>query len=538
MVSLVGSCLMIGTLILPGVNRTVLAINGQYPGPLIRVNRGDTVLVNLTNLLPNATTLHWHGLFQNGTNWMDGTAGITQCPVPPGQSFLYNFTVQNQFGTYWYHAHVATQYVDGIVGPLIIHAPEEVQTQAQYDYDQVILVQDWYHDLTSALVEGYLASGNENVEPVPDNGLIQGENYFNCSSYDSDSGYECADNSTRPTFSFQQNKRYRLRFINTGAFTTFQISVDNHTLAVIEADGTLVSPLSVHRLEIATAQRYSVILHTNQSSSSNYWLRAQMNTACYAANNPVLDPDVMALITYTNSTTAPTNSVDWTDALDLYCQDLNSTLLTPITIEQAPPSDVLYEVSFSFQIGDNALDRGFINGSSWRPSSQNPTINQAFTGLQSSNVSLFTTSGVSSSAFSADQFVISLPSNQKVIDLLILNFDDGAHPFHFHGHEFWVMTTSAASTEQYFPWNTDLYSQLNSTTANDWTRNPMRRDTLTIGSYSWALIRFNNWNAGMWAFHCHNAWHMEAGLLMQFMSRADIMKEWSIPADVEALCKG
>lgn len=55
-----------------------------------------------------------------GTNWMDGSGGVTQCPIPPGQSFTYNFTVPNQWGTYWWHAHAASQYVDGIVGTLRI----------------------------------------------------------------------------------------------------------------------------------------------------------------------------------------------------------------------------------------------------------------------------------------------------------------------------------------------------------------------------------------------------------------------------------
>lgn len=225
----------------------MLLINGQYPGPLIRMNRGDRLLVNVTNQMSNATTVHWHGIvsasnspsilssdifqFQNGTNYMDGTSGITQCPIPAGSSFLYNVTVENQFGTYWYHSHYVTQYMDGIVGPLVVHAPEEVQMQRElYDFDQVVLISDWYHDLTSGLLVGYLASGTENVEPVPDNGLIQGENYFNCSSYGDDSGYNCSQDSNRPVFSLEDSKRYRLRFINTGGFATFQVSVDNHTL--------------------------------------------------------------------------------------------------------------------------------------------------------------------------------------------------------------------------------------------------------------------------------------------------------------------
>jgi FtsP/CotA-like multicopper oxidase with cupredoxin domain len=81
-----------------------------------------------------------------------------------------------------------------------------------------------------------------------------------------------------------------------------------------------------------------------------------------------------------------------------------------------------------------------------------------------------------------------------------LNFDDGSHPFHLHGHTFWVMGTSQ---DQYFPWTTDLYSQLNSTSPNNYTANPMRRDTVMIEQYSWALIRFRSDVPGLWAFHCH-----------------------------------
>jgi FtsP/CotA-like multicopper oxidase with cupredoxin domain len=79
--------------------------------------------------------------------------------------------------------------------------------------------------------------------------------------------------------------------------------VDNHTLSVIEADATLVKPVSVHRVPIHVAQRYSVILDTNQSTSTNYWLRGAMVTNCFTGNNPVLDPTTKAVISY--SGTAP-----------------------------------------------------------------------------------------------------------------------------------------------------------------------------------------------------------------------------------------
>ncbi|KAL1858719.1 hypothetical protein Plec18170_002925 [Paecilomyces lecythidis] len=159
-----------------GVVRQLFVINGKFPGPLIRANRGDRIVVNVTNRLSEPTSMHWHGMFQNGTNWMDGTAGITQCPIPPGKSFVYKFTIENQYGTFWYHSHYSTQYMDGLFGPLIVHAPEEARFRELYDHDQVVLIQDYYHNVSSTLIPGYLAPGNENNEPVPDNGLLQGTN--------------------------------------------------------------------------------------------------------------------------------------------------------------------------------------------------------------------------------------------------------------------------------------------------------------------------------------------------------------------------
>jgi iron transport multicopper oxidase len=77
-----------------GQNRPVIGINGQWPIPTIKADKGDRVVVNVKNSLGNeSTSLHFHGLYQNGTNNMDGPSGVTQCSIPPGSSFTYNFTV-------------------------------------------------------------------------------------------------------------------------------------------------------------------------------------------------------------------------------------------------------------------------------------------------------------------------------------------------------------------------------------------------------------------------------------------------------------
>ncbi len=82
-----------------GVFRPMITINGKFPGEMIRCNDGDTVIVNVENQAVNATSIHWHGIFQNGSNWMDGVPGVTQCPIAPGKKFQYKFTIQGQSGT-------------------------------------------------------------------------------------------------------------------------------------------------------------------------------------------------------------------------------------------------------------------------------------------------------------------------------------------------------------------------------------------------------------------------------------------------------
>ena len=81
--------------------RPVMGINGEWPIPTVEVMKGQQLIVTVHNGLGNESTgLHWHGLFQNGTNEMDGAVWVTQCPIPPGATFTYNFTV-DQPGTYW-----------------------------------------------------------------------------------------------------------------------------------------------------------------------------------------------------------------------------------------------------------------------------------------------------------------------------------------------------------------------------------------------------------------------------------------------------
>lgn len=74
------------------------------------------------------TSIHWHDLDQKNTAWMDGVVGVSQCAIPPGGSFTYEFQVVDQGGTYWYHSHMSVQYTDGLFGPIVGVCPFRSET--------------------------------------------------------------------------------------------------------------------------------------------------------------------------------------------------------------------------------------------------------------------------------------------------------------------------------------------------------------------------------------------------------------------------
>ncbi|KAK2174469.1 hypothetical protein NP493_799g00035 [Ridgeia piscesae] len=86
---------------LDGFTRDLIVVNDIFPGPTIEVMEGAQVVVRVINdLLTEGITLHWHGMHVINTPWMDGTAYVTQCPVPAQHSFTYRFTAFPH-GTHW-----------------------------------------------------------------------------------------------------------------------------------------------------------------------------------------------------------------------------------------------------------------------------------------------------------------------------------------------------------------------------------------------------------------------------------------------------
>lgn len=223
-------------------------------------------MVNVLNQLGNETTsLHFHGIYQNGTTDMDGVAGATQCPIPPGGSFTYNFTVNlsnkniqasltivkiDQPGTYWYHSHVVAQYPDGLRGALIVNDPNSPY-KGQYDEERVLTVSDWYHEEIPKLMKGFISVTNPTgAEPVPKSALMND-----------------TFNATTPV---EPGKTYMFRIINVGAFAGQYFWFEGHTMRIVEVDGIYTEAAEADLIYITAAQRYSVLVTMKNDTSTNY----------------------------------------------------------------------------------------------------------------------------------------------------------------------------------------------------------------------------------------------------------------------------
>ncbi|KAF0465096.1 iron transport multicopper oxidase fet3 [Gigaspora margarita] len=486
-----------------GFTRKMFVINDKFPGPLIEVNKGDTLVLDVKNDCDDVTTMHAHGFFQRGTPWYDGVPGQTQCDIQSKKSFTYEFQV-NQSGTFWYHSHSKAQYIEGIVGALIVHDPDDPYLKNKdYDEEIVVLLQDWYHTDSKTLLATFLSPESAGNEPTPDNGLINGMNSYNCSG--APNGSDCVSDAPLANFKFVQGKKYRIRIINTSAFAAFIFSIDNHPMDVIEVEGMITQRRTIHRLPINIAQRYSVIV-TADKPIGKYWMRSEMETACFAIQSDTLNPLVKAIVEYEGSdANSNASSTAWTDSQET-CVDLDTSTLKPYEAQTIPDADYKLTLNVSFQPDDKNVTRGFINNSSYvDPNS--PTLLKVYENK--------TTFDSNRNAYIIDK--------DKVVDIILYNTDTGDHPFHLHGHVFWVLGIGINGTSP-------DYNSVN-------TKDPIQRDTVTAPAGGWFIIRFVSNNPGVWGFHCHIEWHVQSGLVAQFVTQPDKIKELKSPDDWSNLCK-
>ena len=193
--------------------------NGRVPGPVLRVRQGERLRVDVVNDLPEATTVHWHGL--RLPNAMDGVPHLTQPPIAAaGGRFTYEFVCPDA-GTYWYHPHLRgnVQVEMGLAGALIVEEPERLAV----DRDVLWVLDDW-----RMLRDGQVAQDFASMRDAAHDGRV---------------GNTVTINGTLPDeFAVEAGERIRLRLLNVANARIFALRFEGHAPTVIAQDGMPCEP--------------------------------------------------------------------------------------------------------------------------------------------------------------------------------------------------------------------------------------------------------------------------------------------------------
>jgi len=367
---------------------------------------------------------------------------------------------------------------------LIIYDPED-PLRSLYDVDDastIWQVGDYWHNSTVPLLAGYVATG---IVPVSDSGTFNGHGRFQ-------GGPEV------PFFvqNVKAGSRYRFRIINQSARNVFTMSVDNHELTVIEADGVATKPLTVNQLDMLAGQRYSVVLHANQPVA-NYWINAPY-VGGTASRNPNQNATLSrAILRYAGAPNAdPTTPM----SLGPGTNALVEADLRPFLTDTPPRPDINITLNLVVTAGAAQWN---VNNVSYLPP-QTPTLIKILNGANSS------------ADFNITENTFILPKNKVVQVTFPPNDDDEAHPFHLHGNNFWLIKSNSS----------DVINNVN----------PIRRDVAAVGAAG-TIVRFTTDNPGPWFFHCHIFWHLQAGLATVMASGLDDIRAEVKPTEAwEDLC--
>ncbi len=419
--------------------------NGQFPGPEIRLREGERLRVTLENRLPDATTIHWHGV--PVPNAMDGVPGVTQAPVPAGGRFVYDY-VAEPAGSYIYHSHVGLQLDQGLVGPLVI---EERTSHVAYDRDYVVVLDDLLlSEPTPASQRRGGMMGRGMMRGM--RGRMGGERGMTEEGQERQmmiqdparpdydalliNGRTAAD---PPAFEVRRGERVRLRFVNLSSATTFRVAIAGHRMTVTHTDGRPVEPVTVDSFPIGMGERYDVVVEAN---NPGFWTLA----AASVLGNP--EP-ARAVLRYADArqTTPGPGDVPSGQAVGrtLRLRDLIA-LETPIGVSSEPDRTFKLTLSWGMMM---APDEWTIEGQKY-----------------------------------PDAEPLEIGPRER-IRVSMTNMSPIHHPMHLHGHFFRV-------------------------------GDALKETVLVPAHRGHVAFEFTADNPGDWFFHCHNLYHLEAGMARVF----------------------
>ncbi|XP_024197988.1 laccase-17 [Rosa chinensis] len=512
--------------------KSIVTVNGQFPGPRIVAREGDHLLIKVVNHVQSNISIHWHGIRQLQTGWADGPAYITQCPMQTGNNYVYNFTIIGQRGTLWWHAHISwlrsTTY-----GPLIILPKRGVPYPFTKPYKEVpIIFGEWWNvDPEAVINQALQTGGGPNVSDAYTINGLPGPLY-NCSAKD--------------TFKLKVQvvgKTYLLRLINAALNDELFFSIANHTLKVVETDAVYVKPFDTNTILIAPGQTTNVLLKTKPNFPNATFL---MTARPYVTGLGTFDNSTVAAILEYETTTLhsilPLNKLPLHKPILPALNDTSfatkfASKLRSLNTPEFPanvPQKVDKRLFFTIGLGTNPCSQQQHknqtcqgpNGTMFAASINNVSFTMPNTALLQSHFS-----GQSKGVYSPD-FPISpsIPFNYTGAQLNNTNVSNGtklmvlpfntsvelvlqdtsilgaeSHPLHLHGFNFFVVGQGFGNFDQnYDPRKFNLVD-------------PVERNTVSVPSGGWVAIRFLADNPGVWFMHCHLEIHTSWGLKMAWV---------------------
>ncbi|XP_030451262.1 laccase-12-like [Syzygium oleosum] len=519
-----------------------ITVNGQFPGPTLEVNNGDTLVINVANRAHENVTIHWHGIRQLRTGWADGPEFVTQCPIRPGGSYTYRFTIQGQEGTLWWHAHSSWLRAT-VYGALVIHPKEG----ASYPFpkpkrETPILLGEWWDANPLDVVRESTRTGG--APNISDAYTINGQpgDLYNCSSKDT------------VIVPIDLGETHLLRVINAALNQELFFSVANHTFTVVGADASYLKPFTTSVIMLGPGQTTDVLISGNQPPA-RYYMAARAYQSGQGA--PFDNTTTTAILEY-KSAPCPAKGILSNPVMPALPAFNDTATVTAFTQSLRSPN----KVEVPSDIDENlffTVGLGLFNCPSNFPSSRCQGPNGTRFASSMNNVSF-----VLPSNFSILQahrqgvpgvFTTDFPGNppvqfdytgnvsrslwQPILGTKVYKLKYGSrvqlvlqgtniqtaenHPIHIHGYDFYILATGFGN-----------FNPQKDTAKLNLVDPPMR-NTVGVPVNGWAVIRFLADNPGAWLMHCHLDVHITWGLAMVFLVEDGVGELQSVeppPADL------
>ncbi len=515
-----------------GVTRAATAINGSIPAPTLIWREGDVVTLRVTNKLSVPTSIHWHGILLPFT--MDGVPNISYKGIAPGETFVYQFKVQ-QSGTYWYHSHTGFQEMTGMYGSIIVHPAQGESIKADRDY--VVQLSDWTDDNPMSVFANLKKQGdyyNFN-QPTASDFLEDASN----SSLSKAMGKRKMWNRMRmnptdladisaPTFTYLMNgitprgnwtglfspgEKVRLRFINGSSNTFYDVRIPGVKLTVIQADGQNVEPVTVDEFRFGPGETYDVMVepkdeaHTifAQSMDRTGYACGTLTTrkGLYALIPKVDEPQPLAMTdmmgAMAHGASHGGGKVMMTNHHNAQGKEHNHSLITPSQTVNHASSEYGASTDMRVDMPRTNLD--------------DPGIGLRNNGRRVLTLNdLHSVDGILEKRTPERELELHLTGNMERYSWSFDGVEFGAStPVHFrHGERLRVILQN--DTMMTHPMHLHgMWSDLE----NDRGELMARRHTIPVQPAQRVSFQVTADALGRWAWHCHLLFHMDAGMFRQ-----------------------